>query len=273
MRLLVPATCVAVCCRRLRRPRRSRPLDRAGQAGARTALRDRSVRGGRAGRRSYGSPTPTRRHPRSTSSRACPAAWPCSTPMATAAATSSSPTAPARRTSRRLPNTLESPVPKRRRRPLRGRHVARRRSGRGLRHGRGRRRLRQRRRHRSLRRRRRPQPAAAQRGRRSLRGCGGGGGDRGRRVVGRRRMVRLRPRRTPRPLRRQLPAVDRRVQSLLRRRCPRDPRLLPPRYFEGRANRLYRNLGDGTFEDVSVASGIAQTCRQGHERGLPRRRR
>jgi hypothetical protein len=30
-----------------------------------------------------------------------------------------------------------------------------------------------------------------------------------------------------------------------------------PRYFEGLPNRLYRNRGDGTFEDVSTPSGIA----------------
>ncbi len=30
-----------------------------------------------------------------------------------------------------------------------------------------------------------------------------------------------------------------------------------PRYFEGLANTLYRNRGDGTFEDVSAKSGIA----------------
>lgn len=30
-----------------------------------------------------------------------------------------------------------------------------------------------------------------------------------------------------------------------------------PRYFEGLPNRLYRNRGDGTFEDVSRSSGIA----------------
>ncbi len=36
-----------------------------------------------------------------------------------------------------------------------------------------------------------------------------------------------------------------------------------PRYFEGLPNRLYRNRGDGTFEDVSVASGIAKHVGKG----------
>lgn len=36
-----------------------------------------------------------------------------------------------------------------------------------------------------------------------------------------------------------------------------------PRYFEGLANRLYRNRGDGTFEDVSVPSGIARVKGKG----------
>src|SRR5438270_9741033 len=31
-----------------------------------------------------------------------------------------------------------------------------------------------------------------------------------------------------------------------------------PKYFEGLANTLYRNRGDGTFEDVSARSGIAK---------------
>jgi enediyne biosynthesis protein E4 len=36
-----------------------------------------------------------------------------------------------------------------------------------------------------------------------------------------------------------------------------------PRYFEGLPNRLYRNRGDGTFEDVSVTSGIAKHAGKG----------
>ena len=36
-----------------------------------------------------------------------------------------------------------------------------------------------------------------------------------------------------------------------------------PRYFEGLANRLYRNRGDGTFEDVSAAAGIARHVGKG----------
>jgi hypothetical protein len=36
-----------------------------------------------------------------------------------------------------------------------------------------------------------------------------------------------------------------------------------PRYFEGLPNRLYRNRGDGTFEDVSAASGIAKHVGKG----------
>jgi enediyne biosynthesis protein E4 len=36
-----------------------------------------------------------------------------------------------------------------------------------------------------------------------------------------------------------------------------------PRYFEGLANRLYRNRGDGTFEDVSMRSGIARHVGKG----------
>jgi len=36
-----------------------------------------------------------------------------------------------------------------------------------------------------------------------------------------------------------------------------------PRYFEGLPNRLYRNRGDGTFEDVSGPSGIAKHVGKG----------
>jgi enediyne biosynthesis protein E4 len=36
-----------------------------------------------------------------------------------------------------------------------------------------------------------------------------------------------------------------------------------PRYFEGLPNRLYRNRGDSTFEDVSVRSGIARHVGKG----------
>ena len=36
-----------------------------------------------------------------------------------------------------------------------------------------------------------------------------------------------------------------------------------PRYFEGLPNRLYRNRGDGTFEDVSESSGIARHVGKG----------
>jgi hypothetical protein len=36
-----------------------------------------------------------------------------------------------------------------------------------------------------------------------------------------------------------------------------------PKYFEGLASTLYRNRGDGTFEDVSARAGIAQTAGRG----------
>jgi hypothetical protein len=36
-----------------------------------------------------------------------------------------------------------------------------------------------------------------------------------------------------------------------------------PRYFEGMANRLYRNKGDGVFEDVTTASGIGRHVGKG----------
>jgi hypothetical protein len=36
-----------------------------------------------------------------------------------------------------------------------------------------------------------------------------------------------------------------------------------PRFFQGLANRLYRNRGDGTFEDVSTASGIGRHVGKG----------
>jgi hypothetical protein len=36
-----------------------------------------------------------------------------------------------------------------------------------------------------------------------------------------------------------------------------------PRFFDGLANQLYRNRGDGTFEDVSEASGIARHIGKG----------
>ncbi len=36
-----------------------------------------------------------------------------------------------------------------------------------------------------------------------------------------------------------------------------------PRYFEGLANRLYHNRGDGTFEDVSERSGISRSVGKG----------
>ena len=36
-----------------------------------------------------------------------------------------------------------------------------------------------------------------------------------------------------------------------------------PRFFEGQANTLYRNRGDGTFEDVSVKAGISQHIGKG----------
>ncbi|MEJ7606435.1 MAG: CRTAC1 family protein, partial [Bryobacteraceae bacterium] len=36
-----------------------------------------------------------------------------------------------------------------------------------------------------------------------------------------------------------------------------------PRYFEGLPNTLYRNRGDGTFEDVSAAAGIAKHIGRG----------
>jgi hypothetical protein len=36
-----------------------------------------------------------------------------------------------------------------------------------------------------------------------------------------------------------------------------------PKYFEGLASTLYRNRGDGTFEDVSARAGISQTAGRG----------
>ena len=36
-----------------------------------------------------------------------------------------------------------------------------------------------------------------------------------------------------------------------------------PRFFEGLPNRLYRNRGDGTFEDVSGSSGVAKSVGKG----------
>ena len=36
-----------------------------------------------------------------------------------------------------------------------------------------------------------------------------------------------------------------------------------PRYFEGLPNRLYRNRGDGTFDDVSASSGLARYVGKG----------
>jgi hypothetical protein len=45
-----------------------------------------------------------------------------------------------------------------------------------------------------------------------------------------------------------------------------------PRYFEGLPDRLYRNRGDGTFEDVSGSSGIAKHVGKGIERRVRRLR-
>ena len=85
--------------------------------------------------------------------------------------------------------------------------------------------------------------------------------------VGRRLLLpRLRPRRPPRPVRRQL----RELRSRSRRRarahsayCRYNEIPVPcgPQGFAGGTNILYRNRGDGTFDDVSEQSGIAQPAR------------
>ena len=80
-----------------------------------------------------------------------------------------------------------------------------------------------------------------------------------RRMGGRRGLVRLRPRRPPRSLGRALRQVVDQLRPVLRRRLARDLRIYcHPKYFEGLASTLYRNRGDGTFEDVTAAAGLAK---------------
>ena len=74
---------------------------------------------------------------------------------------------------------------------------------------------------------------------------------------------RLRPRRPPRSVRRQLPELrsgDARRSPATRRYCRYNEIPVPcgPLGFAGGTNVLYRNRGDGTFADVSEASGIAR---------------
>ena len=45
-----------------------------------------------------------------------------------------------------------------------------------------------------------------------------------------------------------------------------------PKYFEGLASTLYRNRGDGTFEDVTARAGIGQFAGRGMSRRLCRLR-
>ena len=143
------------------------------------------------------------------------------------------------------------------------------------RHGARGRRLRRRRAAGHLRERLRHERSLPQRGRRPLpRGHGPGGGARP--ALGLQRHVpRLRPRRQARPLRLELPRVR-----------PGEAGQLPvPMYddypfcsiakFAGQPSVLFRNKGDGTFEDASAATGVAGLDRQGHGRRRrgPRRRR
>ena len=66
------------------------------------------------------------------------------------------------------------------------------------------------------------------------------------------RMVRLRQRWPARPVGSPLRQMAAFYRSVLRRRVARNLRIYcHPKYFEGLANTLYRNRGDGTFEDVS----------------------
>ena len=201
----------------------------------------------------------------STTRRASRAASRSSTTTATAGPISSSPTAPrCRRSPRRGRRSRQPPLSQRRRHEVHRRHRRGRRQRRRLRHGRGGRRLRQRRPRRPLRGRRRAQPAAAQPRRRQLRG---------------------RDRRAPRIASGEWAAAagwfdydnDGRLDLLVvnyvrwsaegNRFCGDQARGLRiychPRYFEGLPNRLYRNRGDGTFEDVSAASGIARHVGKG----------
>ena len=56
-------------------------------------------------------------------------------------------------------------------------------------------------------------------------------------------------------------------EPLLRRSGSRDRASTAIRAsFQGLPNRLYRNRGDGTFEDVSARAGLLDAHRQGHER-------
>ena len=83
------------------------------------------------------------------------------------------------------------------------------------------------------------------------------------RVEHRHRVLRLRRRRRPRPLRRQLPRLPARRQPVLRPRKEGYLMYCSPTIFDGMADRLYRNNGDGTFTDVSKAAGIANPAGKG----------
>ena len=81
------------------------------------------------------------------------------------------------------------------------------------------------------------------------------GGRRGWRLVRFCRILRLRQRRTVGPVRHALHGVGYRAQQSL---CAGDS-YCPPGDFPATTNVLYHNRGDGTFEDVSRRSGIANT--------------
>ena len=86
-----------------------------------------------------------------------------------------------------------------------------------------------------------------------------------------RRLVRLRQRRPARPLRlqlRRLSASREQVSAATSRRGERYYCI--PRVFNPTASLLFHNNGDGTFTDVSKASGIASVTGKGLGRGRHR---